>query len=114
MDSPHHDNEAAGTPMALTPARLVDWPLRCGPVPPLADCHSPRPETGLGRIGKLDPGDTLILVPGPPGHPTPAWRVSPLGDVRPCPPPASLPYLAASGGTGKTPAGRGAGAPALG
>ena len=51
--------------MAIAPARLVEWPLRCGPVPPLADCHSPRPETGLGRIGKLDPGDTLILVPAP-------------------------------------------------
>ena len=51
--------------MASAPARVVEWPLRCGPVPPLADCHSPRPETGLGRIGKLDPGDTLILVPAP-------------------------------------------------
>jgi hypothetical protein len=51
--------------MAIAPARLVEWPLRCGPVPPLADCHSTRPETGLGRIGKLDPGDTLILVPAP-------------------------------------------------
>ena len=53
--------------MAIAPARLVEWPLRCGPVPPLADCHSPRPETGIGRIGKLDPGDTLILVPAPGG-----------------------------------------------
>ena len=51
--------------MAIAPARLVEWPLRSGPVPPLADCHSTRPETGLGRIGKLDPGDTLILVPAP-------------------------------------------------
>ena len=58
-------NEVAGAHMAIAPARLVEWPLRCGPVPPLADCHSPRPETGLGRIGKLDPGDTLILVPAP-------------------------------------------------
>ena len=48
--------------MVIAPARLVEWPLRCGPVPPLADCHSTRPETGLGRIGKLDPADTLILV----------------------------------------------------
>ena len=52
--------------------RLVEWPLRCGPVPPLADCHSPRPETGLGLIGKLDPGDTLVLTaagaPGSPRH----------------------------------------------
>jgi tetratricopeptide (TPR) repeat protein len=53
------------------PGRLTEWPLRCGPVPPLADCHSPRPETGLGLIGKLDPGDTLVLTPaGQPGSPS--------------------------------------------
>src|SRR6266542_3401103 len=55
--------------MAIASAHLVDWPLRCGPVPTLADCHSPRPETGMGRIGKLDPGDTLILVPAPDAGP---------------------------------------------
>ena len=55
--------------MAIAQAHLVDWPLRCGPVPPLADCHSPRPETGLGRIGKLNPGDTLILAPPPDASP---------------------------------------------
>src|ERR1700704_2629479 len=69
-EQPDNGNKAAGAHMAAS-ARLVEWPLRCGPGPPLADCHSPRPETGLGRIGKLDPGDTLILVPppsaGPPG-----------------------------------------------
>ena len=64
-EQPRNCNEVAGTRMAIAPARLVEWPLRCGPVPPLADCHSTRPETGLGRIGKLDPGDTLILVPAP-------------------------------------------------
>src|SRR5580692_2661465 len=64
-EQPDNGNKVAGTHMAIAPARLVEWPLRCGPVPPLADCHSPRPETGLGRIGKLDPGDTLILVPAP-------------------------------------------------
>ena len=73
------------------PARLVEWPLRCGPVPPLADCHSPRPETGLGRIGKLDPGDTLILVPGPDTAPS---GIAPSSGRPAC--------LAASGGTGKT------------
>src|SRR6202023_791503 len=64
-EQPDHGNTVARTHMAIAPARLVEWPLRCGPVPPLADCHSPRPETGLGRIGKLDPADTLILVPAP-------------------------------------------------
>jgi tetratricopeptide (TPR) repeat protein len=78
--------------MAIAPARLVEWPLRCGPVPPLADCHSTRPETGLGRIGKLDPGDTLVLVPAP-GVATPGLDDSAVGG------PA---HLSASGGTGKT------------
>ena len=73
--------------MAIAPARLVEWPLRCGPVPPLADCHSSRPETGLGRIGKLDPGDTLILVPAP-GVATPGLNDSAVGGA----------HLAASGG----------------
>jgi tetratricopeptide (TPR) repeat protein len=52
------------------PGQLTEWPLRCGPVPPLADASSPRPETGLGLVGKLAPGDTLILTPdGQPGSP---------------------------------------------
>jgi tetratricopeptide (TPR) repeat protein len=104
--------------MAITPARLVEWPLRCGPVPPLADCHSTRPETGLGRIGKLDPGDTLILVPAP-GPATPGRDDSAVGgpahlagsgpaDRSASGDPAFSPtsgdpaYLSASGGTGKT------------
>ena len=73
--------------MVIAPARLVEWPLRCGPVPPLADCHSTRPETGLGRIGKLDPGDTLILVPAP-GAATPGLDDSAVGGA----------HLAGSGG----------------
>lgn len=95
--------------MAIAPARLVEWPLRCGPVPPLADCHSTRPETGLGRIGKLDPGDTLILVPAP-GAATPGLDNSAAGgaDLAASGNPAHLSasgdpaYLSASGGTGKT------------
>lgn len=95
--------------MAVTPTRLVEWPLRCGPVPPLADCHSARPETGLGRIGKLDPGDTLILVPAP-GLATPGRDDSAVGGPAHLagsgPANRSAPgdpaYLSASGGTGKT------------
>jgi tetratricopeptide (TPR) repeat protein len=105
--------------MAIAPARLVEWPLRCGPVPPLADCHSTRPETGLGRIGKLDPGDTLILVPAPgavpsgpndsalggPAYPSAAGSSAyPPAAGGPAYPSASgsSAYLSASGGTGKT------------
>ena len=95
--------------MAITPARLVEWPLRCGPVPPLADCHSTRPETGLGRIGKLDPGDTLILVPAP-GVASPGQNDAAVGGAHLAASgnPAYLSasgnpaYLSASGGAGKT------------
>src|SRR5258708_7104773 len=90
-EQPHNGNNVAGARMAIAPARLVKWPLRCGPVPPLAEGYGPRPETGLGRIGKLDPGDTLILVP-PPGA-GPAGINPDSGDAA---------HLAASGGTGKT------------
>jgi tetratricopeptide (TPR) repeat protein len=62
--------QAAGPRRRFVPGQLVEWPLRCGPVPPLADGHNPRPETGLGLVGKLAPGDTLILTPaGQPGSP---------------------------------------------
>jgi tetratricopeptide (TPR) repeat protein len=114
----YNGNGVAGAHMAIVPARLVEWPLRCGPVPPLADCHSPRPETGLGRIGKLDPGDTLILVParsaGPAGsnpdsrggaYLTPSGEPAyPAASGSPAHPAASgsPAVLAASGGTGKT------------
>jgi tetratricopeptide (TPR) repeat protein len=96
--------------MAIAPARLVEWPLRCGPVPPLADCHSTRPETGLGRIGKLDPGDTLILVPSP-GMATSGLDDSAVGGSAQLSASSSSAYLSASGssahlsasgGTGKT------------
>jgi tetratricopeptide (TPR) repeat protein len=65
--------------MVIAPAHLVEWPLRCGPVPPLADCYSPRPETGMGRIGKLDPGDTLILVPAADAGPAGATQAAGVG-----------------------------------
>jgi tetratricopeptide (TPR) repeat protein len=89
-EQPRNCNEIFRTRMAIAPARLVEWPLRCGPVPPLADCHSTRPETGLGRIGKLDPGDTLILVPAP-GVATPGTDDSAA---------SGPPHLGASGGSG--------------
>ena len=69
-----------GSRMAIAPARLVEWPLRCGPVPPLADCHSPRPETGLGRIGKLDPGRHVNSRPAPDAGP--ADRTAPNSGTR--------------------------------
>jgi tetratricopeptide (TPR) repeat protein len=87
--------------MAIAPARLVEWPLRCGPVPPLADCHSTRPETGLGRIGKLDPGDTLILVPEPSAAHS-GRRDPAAGGAARLAASGGAASLSASGGTGKT------------
>src|SRR5882757_557547 len=100
-EQPGNCNETARTRMVIAPARLVEWPLRCGPVPPLADCHSTRPETGLGRIGKLDPGDTLILVPAP--GLAPAGSALAAGNAGGSAVPAARrepAHLAASGGPG--------------
>src|ERR1700722_2028764 len=117
-EQPRNCNKVPRTRMAIAPARLVEWPLRCGPVPPLADCHSTRPETGLGRIGKLDPGDTLILVPAPgvatlgrddfaaagqahlAGSGSSAYPSASSSSA--VPPASDSAYLSASGGTGKT------------
>jgi tetratricopeptide (TPR) repeat protein len=57
------------------------WPVRSGPVPPLADAFSPRPETGLGPAAELAAGTTIVLA-----NPAEAERYP----------------LAALGGTGKT------------
>ena len=67
--------------MTVVASPLVEWPLRYGPVPPLADGHNPRPETGLGGAGQPDPGGTVILT-----------AVAQPG----------LPPRAAPGGSGKT------------
>ena len=48
------------------PSGRAPWPVRSGPVPPLAACFSTRPETGLAR--NLSPGGTAVLTqPAPPG-----------------------------------------------
>jgi tetratricopeptide (TPR) repeat protein len=64
------------------PSGRAPWPVRSGPVPPLAACFNTRPETGLART--LRPGGTAVLTqPAPPGA---------AGDHS----------VAAPGGTGKT------------
>jgi tetratricopeptide (TPR) repeat protein len=57
------------------------WPVRSGPLPPLADSFSPRPETGFAAAAELTVGSTIVLT-----NPAEA---------------ESYP-LAAMGGTGKT------------
>jgi len=41
----------------------VSWPLLSGLIPPLADSHVPRQETGLGLAASMAPGDTAVLIP---------------------------------------------------
>jgi tetratricopeptide (TPR) repeat protein len=38
------------------------WPVASGLVPPLADCYTPRTETGLSLADSLKPGETVVLV----------------------------------------------------
>jgi len=50
----------------------VNWPVRSGAVPALADSHTPRPETGVGMVGNVVPGETVVLTPvGEPGDSQP-------------------------------------------
>jgi tetratricopeptide (TPR) repeat protein len=42
--------------------RQAAWPARSGPVPPLADSFSLRPETGLGGTAELAAGSTVVLT----------------------------------------------------
>ena len=47
-----------GADLAGRPA----WPVASGLVPPLADCYTPRTETGLSLADSLKPGETVVLV----------------------------------------------------
>lgn len=57
-------------------AQPVTWPVLSGALPPLAEFHSDRPETGLGQRGTLDCGMTTLLAPPDdaslPGPPEPS------------------------------------------
>jgi tetratricopeptide (TPR) repeat protein len=49
------------------PSRPAPWPVRSGPVPPLAECFSTRPETGFDAARVLARGGTAVLTqPAPP------------------------------------------------
>jgi Tetratricopeptide repeat len=41
----------------------VNWPVRSGAEPPLADSYSPRPESGSAPASALAPGATVVLTP---------------------------------------------------
>lgn len=55
----------------------VAWPVRSGPVPPLADGFTTRPETSPGLADALRPGTAAMLVPARPG-------AGPLDWLEPC------------------------------
>src|ERR1700684_111006 len=82
------------------PARASDvtWPVRSGAIPPLADNHSPRPETGAGLVSDLAPAETVVLTPpDDPGEQSPPARDSYEHEPRDRGPRKDEP-----GGTGKT------------
>jgi tetratricopeptide (TPR) repeat protein len=76
----------------------VTWPVRSGAIPPLADNHSPRPETGAGLVSDLAPAETVVLTPpDDPGEQSSPERDSYEHDSRDRGPRKDEP-----GGTGKT------------
>jgi tetratricopeptide (TPR) repeat protein len=62
------DTHIPGPTSGRPPARSRGRPARSGPVPPLADCFSPRPDTGHD-LTALSRGEIVVLAPppGPPG-----------------------------------------------
>lgn len=80
---------AAGT----TP---VTWPVCSGEVPPLAEAFTSRPETGIGDLTDLRPGQTTVLTPPGPGPGEPGAGEPGAGEPGPGEPGTAL------GGTGKT------------
>ncbi len=56
--------DSPAPPPAVGPlVASVDWPVRSGPVPPLADRFSTRPETGPDLAMALERSPTIALVP---------------------------------------------------
>jgi len=47
-------------------AQRLTWPIRSGVVPPLADCYSPRTETGPVLTSTLHQGETVVLCDAAP------------------------------------------------
>lgn len=58
------------------------WPVRSGPVPPLADGFTTRPETGPGLTDALRPGSAAVLVPARPAPDGPLDWLGPCGKTQ--------------------------------
>jgi tetratricopeptide (TPR) repeat protein len=74
--------------LAGTTPDQVAWPVLSGELPPLAEAYNPRPETGLGYITSLPPGETLVLADqGQPASQSPASTQSQpkLSPLKPSP-----------------------------
>ena len=56
------NGKVTGTGQAGARTPRIGWPVRSGEVPPLADCFSPRPESGFGLASSLAPGETAVLT----------------------------------------------------
>jgi len=70
-----------GGAYAEQPARGMSWPVRSGPVPPLADGFTPRVETVPDVEAALVPGITVALVPAPGGG-ADDWWLMPSGKTQ--------------------------------
>src|SRR5229473_4975631 len=108
------DHRSRGSDRVVRPrAHTVSWPVRSGAVPSLADSHTPRPESGVGMVGNVVRGETVVLTPvgepgdSQPGRPQtggPQTGDSQTGDSQPgdSRPGDSRPGDHRLGGTGKT------------
>jgi tetratricopeptide (TPR) repeat protein len=66
--SPDSASPDSASPSRVAPARgRPSWPIRSGPVPPLAGDFSTRLETAPGLTAALPPGAAAALVPSRPG-----------------------------------------------
>jgi tetratricopeptide (TPR) repeat protein len=57
------DSQVTANGPTLARATGTTWPVRSGPIPPLADGFSIRPETAPDLGGALVPGTTVVLTP---------------------------------------------------
>jgi tetratricopeptide (TPR) repeat protein len=53
--------QATGQKVGNVQPQRLSWPIRSGTVPPLADCYSPRAESGPALTSALYPGGTVVL-----------------------------------------------------
>ncbi len=75
-------DDRAGGGSALARAAGPAWPIRSGPVPPLAEGFGSRPETAPGLAAALVPGAIVALVSGRAGASQPPARLESCGKTQ--------------------------------